>query len=916
MRYICFILLFFWGTSHSFAQAPGGIDSAAVSGDFLWLKANSTKVTLDPGGTKAISWQDENSNYTAAQASLAKSPLYETTYNVNNDFNFNPSVDFVQSSNTVLRNTSGSDNFMGTDGTCFVVSNTSGGNGTVLTYRGTGNTRYQLKPSWRSQNGASNLGYTFDFGTLPIDFGNSAARINTNSGFGSSSGFYRNASSYPLSLSGSVYYPAVQQGLSIGANTASEYVDDAVAEIIIYPTKLNNSQQNKVESYLAIKYGITLDSTSATTYVLSDSSIVWNHNAHPQYHHRLTALARDDSSALHQRQSRSVHFGGLLEIYYGNYTASMPPMNDSNTNDLLDRQFLIIGDDNKDLQPSICFASDYMLRIPRTWIARQSINYNDSTTIRLEKAAVSPQIAKLLVAQDPTFPTAMTTVYDLMDDGAYWRAEVLLGDSLFFTLATDSVSTTAVVTPSYCSTPSGTATVSSIGGGGSYTYTWATAPTQTGSTATGLPAGLAVVTIEHGNGCFVAQNVSIPSATYYLTVSAMTTDEFCTNSDGTITLKANNSGSAPYLYSIDGGSTFVSSNYFSGLPAGNYPILVQDSNGCTNPLFSETLLNIINPPTITYTIVEPICYGEATGKIEITATSGTGPFTYELLAQSISNSDGIFENLPAGSHLFTITGNDNCHLDTVITLNQPQKLVLKGEFEPSCWLDPTARVTLNAFGGIPSHEFSVDGMDFSSENILDSVSSGPHVFYVRDASGCIDSLTYTIPEYDSFFISAEVIEVDCSAWTSGGIRLDVQGTSGPYTYAWEKFPNQVIGPEKLDLTAGTYFIEVFDIYMCRDTVRLDIANTCCMPFVPNAFTPNGDGLNDQLEVIASPDMEIVNFEIFNRFGESIYYTLSQNPIWDGRVSEQDADIETYIWRARVKCTEGESQVSGSFHLLR
>lgn len=64
--------------------------------------------------------------------------------------------------------------------------------------------------------------------------------------------------------------------------------------------------RNQVESYLAIKYGITLDQTTATNYVYSNGSIIWNAASAGVYKNNIAGIGRDDSSGLSQLRSQSV----------------------------------------------------------------------------------------------------------------------------------------------------------------------------------------------------------------------------------------------------------------------------------------------------------------------------------------------------------------------------------------------------------------------------------------------------------------------------------------------------------------------------------------------------------------------------------------------------------------------------------
>jgi hypothetical protein len=87
-----------------------------------------------------------------------------------------------------------------------------------------------------------------------------------------------------------------------------------LAEMIVYPIGLNGTQKNQVESYLAIKYGITLDQTTATNYVLSGAITIWNASLAGVYKNNIAGIARDDISTLNQNRSQSVTNTGDLIV--------------------------------------------------------------------------------------------------------------------------------------------------------------------------------------------------------------------------------------------------------------------------------------------------------------------------------------------------------------------------------------------------------------------------------------------------------------------------------------------------------------------------------------------------------------------------------------------------------------------------
>lgn len=101
--------------------------------------------------------------------------------------------------------------------------------------------------------------------------------------------------------------PFVTSSIGIGRTVATNSVLANVGEVIIYPTALTGVNRNKVESYLAIKYGSTLDQTTAQNYTLSNNAIAWNSSIAGLYKRDIAGIARDDTSSLDQEKSRSIN---------------------------------------------------------------------------------------------------------------------------------------------------------------------------------------------------------------------------------------------------------------------------------------------------------------------------------------------------------------------------------------------------------------------------------------------------------------------------------------------------------------------------------------------------------------------------------------------------------------------------------
>lgn len=131
--------------------------------------------------------------------------------------------------------------------------------------------------------------------------------------------------------------------------------------------------------------------------------------------------------------------------------------------------------------------------------------------------------------------------------------------------------------------------------------------------------------------------------------------------------------------------------------------------------------------------------------------------------------------------------------------------------------------------------------------------------------------------------------------------LDSDTIARPVTHPWAPISYMVIGS---------------NAYGCRDTatVTIDIMETM---FVPNAFSPNGDGINDVFKVENIGYQGIAAFRIFNRWGQLIYETLDGTKGWNGEYKGIPADAGTYYYFIKLNPLEGDGiTFKGEVQLLR
>lgn len=144
--------------------------------------------------------------------------------------------------------------------------------------------------------------------------------------------------------------------------------------------------------------------------------------------------------------------------------------------------------------------------------------------------------------------------------------------------------------------------------------------------------------------------------------------------------------------------------------------------------------------------------------------------------------------------------------------------------------------------------------------------------------------------------------------------------AGPpeYTYIWS---NGFTGSELLVTETGTYTVQA-DNAGCTasDAVAVDVFPCGCTLTIPNAFTPNQDGLNDQFRPVGSCAAEQFQMQVWNRWGELIF--LSQDPSigWDGTFRGKGLETGAYVWHVEIRYRDGakirDRQRQGSVTLIR
>ncbi|WP_298238093.1 T9SS type B sorting domain-containing protein [uncultured Algibacter sp.] len=273
-----------------------------------------------------------------------------------------------------------------------------------------------------------------------------------------------------------------------------------------------------------------------------------------------------------------------------------------------------------------------------------------------------------------------------------------------------------------------------------------------------------------------------------------TSDLTCENADdGTITIAAQNFDTTNgFQYSMDNGTTWItqltSPVTVSGLAAGTYNIQVRYEDAVNTCNFSFT--EVINAPGIlgVSTSISPAtCIDGAT--ITATANGGTSAYTFELLDTALAlianiPNNGIITNVLAGSYIVRVTDANGCTETTALTINAPTLPTATISVASDYCFDSTNGATLivDATGGQPPYEYSLNGGPFSANNTFNNLTPGTYDIIVRDTYGCVYNIPTQTIANQLTATAALTKTLDCTTTPDAEVAITVSGGTTPYTY--------------------------------------------------------------------------------------------------------------------------------------
>jgi gliding motility-associated-like protein len=446
----------------------------------------------------------------------------------------------------------------------------------------------------------------------------------------------------------------------------------------------------------------------------------------------------------------------------------------------------------------------------------------------------------------------------------------------------------------------GQITVSGINWQPPVTYAINNQPFQSNNVFTNLAAGTYTVKMMDGY-CIDSTTAIIGQAFPNLTINTTVTDAGCsTTPGGQITINAGG-GNNSYSYSIDG-TNYQAGNSFSVFE-GNYTSYVKDGNSCIAQ--QPVVVNFVNTININAGPDAAICEGKT-----FTMSATGNAQTYSWSPASSLNNPTILDPVatPTDTTQYFITAVDGrcTKKDSVIIAVRPAPVAVATADASSICTGLV--IGLHGSGGV-SYDWTPASSFITATNIPDPrVKPSSTITYyltVTDANQC-KSLTPS-PVTINVTPSVKIFAGNDTAIAIGQplqLKAVDINNSGINQYTWT--PGNFLSDANISNPVATvpydmtYKIAGTTADGCygEDEVTIKAYKGPDI-YVPTAFTPNGDGLNDVLRALPIGMKEFHYFRVFNRWGQVVFTTTTGGAGWDGKIKDQIEQTATYIWIAEA-----------------
>ena len=379
-----------------------------------------------------------------------------------------------------------------------------------------------------------------------------------------------------------------------------------------------------------------------------------------------------------------------------------------------------------------------------------------------------------------------------------------------------------------------------------------------------------------------------------------------------------------YSYSWSNGSGISSTTFTNtSINHDSTYLFVTITDGCgTDYLDSVLFINQFIAPTATLLPNDTI-YTHCVSDSALVVVQGSGtasPYTYIWSSGSTNDSTYFVDILGQNGHEypFSITLTDACEQDTTINgvfiVNQTLQETLTSTPTSPCFTDGNANSTTTGSSGTVNYMWVGPSPSFADTAYTQNFPNVPSGWWTLTTTDAVCSVTDSVQvNLNSTPVPNALINANTLTGDAPATFVFSNESQNATNYEWD-FGNGT-NATTTDLTSQSITYTTSGTYLI--TLTASLGDWCTSPYtieitvfdkptiyVPNVFTPNGDGNNDDYFIDAKHIQEI-HLSIMNRWGNTLFDQTNVNPVWDGFVDGKLADDGTYYYKYTAKGVNGD-----------
>lgn len=255
---------------------------------------------------------------------------------------------------------------------------------------------------------------------------------------------------------------------------------------------------------------------------------------------------------------------------------------------------------------------------------------------------------------------------------------------------------------------------------------------------------------------------------------------------------------------------------------------------------------------------------------------------------------------PGDDRTFLFMAQNGCDSVVHISVAAYPAIVFDLSSEMICPNLPEGRIELHITAGEPPLTSALDGGAFSGAGDFEGLFAGEHTVLVKDTYGCQAAQSITIPAFPPLVVATEDYVLPC-AEPFVTLQPTVVSHKGPVTWAWPGGWNKAWFQTE---QAGVFTVQISDDCDTQErSIQVDWGDDvpASLFYVPNVFSPNDDGKNEEFRVFPAKEVEVLAFElsVFDRWGNQLFLTSDFEAGWNGIFGGEKMDPAVMVWYVKA-----------------